>query len=273
MRQNRLPRTWSAACVFIAATLPAFAQPYGRPPALRNVGIEQKLNYQVPLDLAFNDESSRLVHLADYFHGKPVVLSLVYYKCPMLCNLVMNGELRAFRQVELTLGKDFEAVTVSFDPGETPALASEKRTSYVDKYNRPGASNSWHFLTGREDQIHALADAVGFHYAWDNRTAQWAHASGIVILTPLGRIARYQYGIEYSKNDLRLGLVEASANKIGTFTDQVLLFCYHYDPTKGKYTLAVVNALRIGGSAVVLAIGLFMFVNLRRDRREALKQL
>jgi protein SCO1/2 len=247
----------------------AFAQPFGRPLALRNVGIDQKLNYQVPLDLQFIDESGRSVQLSDYFHGKPVVLSLVYYKCPMLCNLVMNGELRVFRQVELTLGKDYEAVTVSFDPSETPTVAAEKKATYVDKYNRPGAADHWHFLTGREDQIRVLADAVGFHYAWDDRTNQWAHASGIVILTPQGRVARYQYGIEYSKNDLRLGLVEASANKIGSLTDQVLLFCYHYDPSKGKYTLAVVNSLRVAGSALVLGIGLFLFINLRRERQEA----
>ena len=262
-----------AVGLLLAGSVRVLAQPYGRPAALRNVGIDQKLDYQVPLDLVFTDESGKTVRLGNYFHGKPVVLSLVYYKCPMLCNLVMNGELRGFRQVELILGKDFEAVTVSFDPSETPALAAEKKASYVDRYNRPGAANAWHFLTGREDQIRALADSVGFHYAWDNKTRQWAHASGIIILTPLGRVARYQYGIEYSKKDLRLGLVEASANRIGTLTDQVLLFCYHYDPAKGKYTVAVVNTLRVCGSAVVLAIGLFMFVNLRRDRREALRQL
>lgn len=265
MPGNRLILTSLVSAVVLTA------QPYGRPPALRNVGIEQKLNHQVPLDLTFADETGRPVRLGEYFHGRPVVLSLVYYKCPMLCNLVMNGELRSFRQLELSLGKDYEALTVSFDPGETPALAAEKKATYVDKYNRPGAAGAWHFLTGKQDQISALADSVGFHYAWDDRTNQWAHASGIVILTPQGRVARYQYGIEYSKNDLRLSLVEASANKIGSLTDQVLLFCYHYDPLAGKYTFAVVNSLRVGGSAVVLALGLFLFVNLRRDRREALK--
>ncbi len=244
----------------------AWGQPYGRPPALREVGIEQRLNQQVPLDLTFKDESGKTVRLGDYFRGKPVVLSLVYYKCPMLCNLVMNGELRSFRQVQQTLGRDFEAVTVSFDPSETPALAAEKKASYVDKYNRPGAAEGWHFLTGADDQIHKLADSVGFSYRWDDKTKQWAHASGIMILTPQGLVSRYQYGIEYSKNDLRLSLVDSSANKIGSITDQMLLFCYHYDPTKGKYTFAIMNALRVAGTASVLALGLFMFVNLRRDR-------
>lgn len=249
----------------------SFAQPFGRPPALREVGIDQKLDYQVPLDLAFTDESGKTVRLGQYFHGKPVVLSLVYYNCPMLCNLVMNGELRAFRKVPQILGRDFEAVTVSFDPKETTPLAVSKKSSYVDKYNRPGAANGWHFLTGREDQIRALADSVGFHYAWDPKTQQWAHASGIVILTPQGRIARYQYGIEYSDKDLRLSLVEASANKIGSLTDQVLLFCYHYDPKAGKYTFAVMNSLRVGGLGVVTAVGLFMIVNLRRERRNSMR--
>jgi protein SCO1/2 len=252
------------SCFLLAAV--AWAQPYGRPPALVDVGIQQKLNYQVPLDLTFKDEWGKTVRLGEYFHGKPVVLSLVYYKCPMLCNLVMNGELRSFRQVPQTLGKDFEAVTVSFDPKETPALAAEKKATYVDKYNRPGAAEGWHFLTGTEDQIHALTQAVGFTYRWDDKTQQWAHASGIMILTPQGLISRYQYGIEYSGKDLRLSLLDSSANKIGSITDQMLLFCYHYDPTKGKYTFAIMNALRVAGTASVLALGLFMFVNLRRDR-------
>lgn len=259
----------SISCFVLGAS--AWAQPYGRPPALRGVGVEQKLNYQVPLDLSFTDEAGKLVHLSDYFHGKPVVLSLVYYKCPMLCNLVMNGELRVFRQLPLTLGKDFEAVTVSFDPKEPPTLAAEKKASYVEKYNRPGAAEAWHFLTGSQEEIRALADSVGFRYAWDDQTNQWAHASVIVTLTPRGRVARYQYGIEYSNRDTELGLVAASHNKIGSLTDQILLFCYHYDPHSGKYTFAVMNALRVGGSAIVLAVGLFVFGNLRRDRREALR--
>ncbi len=247
-------------------------QPYGRPPALRDVGIDQKLNYQVPLDLTFKDESGNSVRLGQLFRGKPVVLSLVYYKCPMLCNLVMNGELRSFRQLGLTLGKDFDAITVSFDPKETPEIASAKKRTYVDGYNRAGAEAGWRFLTGQQEQVKALADSVGFHYAWDDKTQQWAHASGIMILTPEGRVARYLYGIEYTRTDMRLSLVEASKNKIGVRTDQMLLFCYHYDPKSGKYTFAIMNALRAAGSATVLIIGLFLFSNFRRDRnREALK--
>ena len=243
------------------------AQPFGRPPALRDVGIDPKLNHQVPLDLTFKDETGRTVRLGEYFTGKPVVLSLVYYKCPMLCNLVLNGELRSFRQVPLTLGKDFQAITVSFDPKETPDVAAAKKATYVGGYNRPGAGEAWHFLTGSQDAIRVLADAVGFRYAWDDKTEQWAHASAIMTLTPSGRVSRYQYGVEYSKNDMRLGLVEASANKIGSITDQILLFCYHYDPSKGKYTFAVMNSLRVGGSAIVLVLGMFIYANVRRDRR------
>ena len=262
-----MPRARNFLLATLLAAGAAMAQPYGRPPALRDVGIDPKLNHQVPLDLTFKDEAGKPVRLGEYFKGKPVVLSLVYYKCPMLCNLVLNGELRSFRQIPLTLGKDFEAVTVSFDPKETPDVASAKKLTYVGSYNRPGASGAWHFLTGDPGSIRALADSVGFRYAWDDRTSQWAHASAIMTLTPTGRIARYQYGIEFSKNDMQLGLVEASANKIGSVTDQILLFCYHYDPLKGKYTFAVMNSLRVGGSAIVLVLGMFVFMNLRRERR------
>jgi protein SCO1/2 len=247
---------------FIAA---AAAQPYGRPAGLRSVGIDQRLNTQVPLDLAFKDESGRSVHLRDYFQGKPVVLSLVYYQCPMLCNMVMNGELRSMKQVPMDLGTDFEAVTVSFDPRETPQMAAAKKAGYIEKYNRPSGAAGWHFLTGADPEIRALADAVGFHYNWDDSTKQWAHASGIMILTPEGRLARYFYGIEYPKSDLRLGLVEASSGHIGSPVDQILLFCYHYDPSTGKYTMAVMNALKVGASITALALGFFMFVMLRRD--------
>ncbi len=256
-----------AASVLLAVGLLP-AQPYARPPALEGVGIDQKLNYQVPLDLHFTDESGHSVRLGQYFNGKPVVLSLVYYRCPMLCNLVMNGELRAFRGLPLTIGKDFEVITVSFDPKETPGIAAAKKATYVDGYNRSGAAEGWHFLTGQQDQIRALADAVGFHYKWDPQTNQWAHASGIMLLTPQGRLARYQFGIEYSSKDLRLGLVEASNEKIGSPTDKILLFCFHYDPAKGKYTFAAMNALRAGGSATVLVLGAFLFINLRRERRQ-----
>jgi protein SCO1/2 len=248
-----------------------YAQPYGRPPALQNIGIEQKMNSQVPLDAQFIDEGGKIVRLGDYFRGKPVVLSLVYYRCPMLCNLVLNGELRSFRQLPLEIGKDFDAVTLSFDANETPELAAEKKASYVEKYNRGDASSSWHFLTGKPEQIDAVADSVGFRYKWDETTKQWAHASGIVVLSPDGRASRYLFGIEYPAKDLRLALVEASAGKIGSPSDKILLFCYHYDPSKGKYTFAVMNALRAGGSATALALGLFLFVSLRRERKAGVR--
>lgn len=264
--------SWAPALLCLALAETADAQPYGRPPALRDVGIDQKLDSQVPLDLEFADESGKTVRLRDYFHGKPVVLSLVYYQCPMLCNLVLNGELRGLRQLALDVGKDFEAVTVSFEPKETPEMARAKKAAYVEKYNRATGDAGWHFLTGREDQIRALSDSVGFRYRWDESTKQWAHASGVIILTPEGRVARYLFGIEYSRKDLRFALMEASANRIGSAADQILLFCYHYDPLKGKYTFAVMNALRAGGSATLLVLGLFLFVNFRRDRaRPAVK--
>jgi protein SCO1/2 len=244
----------------------ALAQAFERPPALRNLGIDQKLNGQLPLDLTFTDESGATVPLGKYFRGKPVVLSLVYYQCPMLCNLMLNGQLRAFRKLPLEIGDDFEVVTVSFDPAETPAMATAKKAGYIERYERNGGSGGWHFLTGRADQIRMLADAVGFRYGWDESTKQWAHASGIMVATPEGRLARYIYGVEYASQDLRLSLVEASNNKIGTPTDQILLFCFHYDPSTGKYTVSILNTLRAAGSATLLAMGLFVFVHLRRDR-------
>lgn len=249
----------------------AHAQPLGRPPALRGVGIEQKLNAKIPLDLAFTDESGKTVRLRDYFNGKPVILTPVYYQCPMLCNLVLNGLLSGMRQISLDLGKDFEVVSFSFDPRETPLMAARKKQSYIEKYGREGAAAGWHFLTGHPPEIRALTDATGFHYKWDPGLQQWAHASGIILLTPDGRVSRYFYGINYEKHDLRLGLVDSSNRKIGTPVDQILLFCYHYDPTRGKYGFAVVNALRAGGTATAVLLGAFLFVSFRRERKGARK--
>lgn len=263
----RLSRCRRMAAIALAGAAIVSAQPYGRPQALREVGIDQRLNYDVPLDLKFRDEAGRSVRLGDLFRGKPVVLSLVYYQCPMLCNLVLNGEVRGFRKVPLELGADYDAITVSFDPKETPEIAAAKKANYIEQYNRPGADRAWHFLTGEESQVKALAAAVGFRYHWDEATRQWAHASGIMVLTPQGRISRYLFGIEYPNKDLKLALVESSAGKIGSIADQVLLFCYHYDPLKGKYTFAVMNSLRAGATATLLGIGLFMFISFRRDRR------
>ncbi len=264
-------RSSAAACIVFGLLAGAQAQPFGRPPALRGVGIEQKLNATIPLDLTFVDESGRDVRLREYFTGKPVILTPVYYQCPMLCNLVLNGLLSSMRQISLDLGKDFEVVTFSFDPRESPLMAARKKQSYIEKYGRDGAAAGWHFLTGHPPEIHALTDAVGFHYNWDPGLQQWAHASGIILLTPDGRVSRYFYGINYEKHDLRLGLVDSSNRKIGTPVDQILLFCYHYDPTRGKYGFAVVNALRIGGTATAVALGAFLFVSFRRERKGAPK--
>lgn len=244
----------------------------GLPDQLRNVGIDQRLNEQVPLDLTFRDETGRQVRLGEYFDHKPVVLSLVYYDCPMLCTMILNGMLRSMRAIKLNVNEHFEVVTVSFDPREKPELAAAKKNEYVKKYRRSGAAEGWHFLTGDEPSIRQLAQAVGFRYAYDPSTGQYAHASGIMILTPEGKLARYLYGIEYDARDLRLALVEASAGKIGTPVDQVLLYCFHYDPATGKYSLLIMKVIRVAGTATVLALVMFMFVMLRRDRRKRSKQ-
>ena len=238
----------------------------GLPPLLRNVSIDQRLNQQVPLDIPFRDETGRTVQLRQYFHDKPVILSLVYYDCPMLCTLVLNGLVRAMRVISLSAGNQFSVVTVSFDPRETPALAAAKKREYLDRYRRKGAEAGWHFLTGDESSIQALTRAVGFRYTFDPKSGQWAHASGVMVLTPGGRLARYFYGVEYSGRDLRLALVEASANKIASPVDQFLLFCFHYDPATTKYGLAIVNLIRAAGVTTVFGISAMIFVLFRRER-------
>jgi protein SCO1 len=240
------------------------------PMAVQGVGIDQNLNAQIPLELTFKDETGQAVRLGQYFHDKPVVLALVYYECPGLCDLVLNGLSHAMEQISLNVGADYEVVTVSFNPKESWQLAGAKKANYIEKYQRPGgqadAKAGWHFLTGQEDAIKKLTSTVGFHYNWDPVAKQFAHASGIMVLTPEGKIARYFYGIQYKPRDFRLGLVEASANKIGTTADQVLLFCYHYDPTTGKYGMAITQITRALGTATVLALGGFIFIMLRRER-------
>ncbi|MFN7945383.1 MAG: cytochrome c oxidase subunit II [Blastocatellia bacterium] len=225
-----------------------------RPQLLKQVGIDQRLNAQVPLDLVFRDEEGRTVRLGDYFNGKPVVLSLAYYKCPMLCTQVLNGLTGSLKTLAFDIGNQYNVITVSFNPRDSSNLAAAKKEAYLLRYNRPGAERGWHFLTGDEPSIKALTDAVGFHYAYDEKLDQYAHASGIMLLTPQGRIARYFYGIEYKPLDLRLGLIEAAQNKIGSPVDQLLLFCYHYDPASGKYGPVVMNILRLGGIITVLLI-------------------
>lgn len=241
-------------------------QVYAPSRLLQKVGINQKMGAEIPLDLPFTDESGRPVTLRQYF-GKPVILALVYYQCPSLCNMVLNGVLRSVKDLEMTAGNEYEIVAVSFDPRETPEMAAAKKQTYLKGYGRPGAEQGWHFLTGQEGASKTLADAVGFHYVYDAMTNQYAHSSAIMLLTPLGRVARYFYGIDYPARDLRLGLVEASNGGIGSPTDAILLYCYHYDPSTGKYALVIMNVLRLGALITLAALLTFMIVMFRRDFR------
>ena len=255
-----------ASVVTLALAGTAAAQQYGLPAMVRGVGIDQNLNAQVPLDLTFKDDTGQTVRLGQYFRQKPVVLALVYYECPGLCDMVLNGLTHSMEQITLNLGSDYEVVTVSFNPHETWQLAASKKANYVEKYQRKGAVEGWHFLTGQEDNIKKLADVAGFHYKYDPITKLYAHAAGIMVITPEGRIARYLYGIQFKPRDLRLGLVEASEHKIGSPVDAILLFCYHYDPMTGKYGLVITKVIRTLGSATVIALGALIFVLIRRDR-------
>lgn len=243
------------------------ATPVVLPPALQGVGIDQKLNDQVPLNLVFKDEYGRSAPLATYFGSKPVVLALVYYQCPMLCTQILNGLTSSLKEVSFDPGKDFQVLAVSFDPQDTPQLAMQKRENYLRRYDRAGTANGWHFLTGDEQNIKALTSAVGFRYKYDAVNKQYIHASGIMILTPHGRLSRYFYGVDYAPRDIRLGLVEASADQIGSPVDQVLLFCYHYDPATGKYGAVTMNILRLFGGAFVLVCGTILLIWWRRDVR------
>jgi protein SCO1 len=235
------------------------------PSILEQVGIDQHLNQQIPLDLGFVDEKGQPVQLRQYFGQKPVIITMVYYTCPMLCSQVLSGLTGTLVSVSaFNVGREFNVVTVSFDPRDTPRAAMDTKTRYLKRYRRAGSEGGWHFLTGKQEQIHALAQALGFRYTWDEQNQQYAHASGIMLLTPDGRIAQYYYGIEYAPRDLRLGIVEASKGKIGTVVDQLLLYCYHYDPTQGKYGVVIFNVLRISALATVLVLGGFMFVMFRR---------
>ncbi len=236
-----------------------------KPAILDQVGIKQRLNQQIPLDATFRDESGRTVRLGDYFGQKPVILALVYYECPMLCTQTLNGLVSALSVLNFDVGNQFEVVTVSFNPKETPKLAAEKKRTYLTRYARPGAEQGWHFLTGDQPSIDALTKAVGFHYAWDPQAQQFAHATAIMVLTPEGRLAQYYYVVEYSPKDLRLGLVEASQKKIGNAVDELLLYCYHYDPTTGKYGAVVTNVLRLAGVITILVLGGFLLLMFRRE--------
>jgi protein SCO1/2 len=236
-----------------------------RPPRLENVGIEQHLDAQVPPDLTFRDETGATVKLGDYFGRKPLILNLVYYNCTMLCGEALAGLASAMRLVKFDIGNEFDVVTVSFDPRETPEMAAAKKKDYVRRYGRANAAAGWHFLTGEPDPINALTKAVGFQYQYDAKTNQYAHATAIMVLTPQGRISRYFYGVDFPPKDLRMGLVEASEGKIGNAVDAVLLFCYHYNPETGKYGAMVANILRLAAAATLLIMGIFLFIFWRMD--------
>jgi protein SCO1 len=236
---------------------------------LKEIGFDQKLGAQLPLDLTFTDETGKTVRLGEYFGQKPVVMLITYYNCTMLCPLLLDGLVRTLRPVRLDMGTHFTVLTVSINPRETSAIAASRKELYSQRYGRPGAERGWHFLTGKADAIAALTQAVGFRYVYDKKKDEYAHASGVVILTPEGKAARYLYGVEFSPRDMRLALVEAANNTIGTPVDQILLFCYHYDPLTGKYGVIIMNVLRLAGSATALALGAFVVVMFRRDRRMA----
>lgn len=239
-----------------------------RPSPLKEVTIQQKLNSQLPLDATFKDEYGQTVRLGKYFGKRPVVLALVYYDCPMLCTQILNGMTRAAKVLTFTPGKDYDIVALSFDAREGPKQALLKKKVYMKDYGRPETADGWHFLTGNPDEIKRVTDAVGFKYKWDVYTATFAHATAIYVLTPEGRLSKYFYGIEYSPKDMRLGLIEASHNKIGTAVDQVLLFCYHFDPTTAKYTPVALDILRGTGALTILMLGGYVVMMLRKDSKQ-----
>ncbi len=245
--------------------------PAGAMPALlQDIGLDQKLNEQLPLALAFKDEQGRDVTLGSYFGSRPVILVLAYYECPMLCTQVLNGLVSALGTLNFTVGREFDVVTVSFDPGETPELARGKKAAYVERYKRPGSESGWHFLTGTQHSITQLTRAVGFRYAYNAEADQYAHASGIMVVTPEGRLSHYFYGIEYGPRDLRLALIDAADRRIGSPVDQLLLACFHYDPKSGKYSFAIMRFVQGAGILTVVGIGLAVLWLRRRERQDPL---
>lgn len=237
-------------------------------PILKEVRIDQKLDGQVPLDMLFTNEQGREVALGEYFGKRPVVLALVYYECPMLCTQVLNGLFSSMEPVKIDAGREFDVVVVSFDPGETPAMAAAKKAGYVKHYQRPTAEEGIHFLTGRQTSIDRLADAVGFRYVYDEAIDQYAHPAAVTVLTSAGRVSKYLYGVEFAPLDFRFAVTSAGEGQIGTLVDQALLYCFHYDPATGKYSLAIMTFVRIGAVLTMVGLGMFLFVHLRRERRQ-----
>lgn len=247
-----------------------FREPVGRPSTMKDqqlegIGIEQRLNAALPLDLEFRDENGATVTLRRYFGARPVVIAPVYYECPMLCTQILNGLVSSLKAVTFVSGEDFDVIAVSFDPAEGPALARKKKNTYLTRFGRKGAERGWHFLTGDEANIKTLMDALGFRYKYIPESKQFAHASGVMVATPDGKLSRYLYGVEYEPRHMRLALVEASQGKIGSPVDQFLLFCYHYDPATGKYSAAALNIIRLLGVLTLVALFSFIFVSARRS--------
>ncbi len=240
----------------------------GLPPALENAGIEQKLGGQVPTDAVFRDENGREVRLGEYFGKRPVILALVYFECPMLCNEVLNGLTGSLKSLSFDTGKEFDVVAISFDKRENdkPELAKNKKESYMKRYGRPGTENGWHFLTGTQDEIDKVTKAVGFKYYWDEKSDQFAHAGGIMVTTPEGKLARYLYGIDYAPKDVKFAVMEATENKIGNPAEQLMLYCYHYDPATGRYGLSILKIIRLGGIVTLLGLSLMFFIFWRRGK-------
>jgi protein SCO1/2 len=235
---------------------------------VNQVGFDQNLGTQLPLDLHFRDDSGRELTLGDLFGRRPVVLAPVYFRCPMLCNQVLNGLTRSLKPLSMSAGKDFDVVALSIDPDETPDLAALKKRSYLERYDRPGSESGWHFLTGDESSIAALTRAIGFRYTYNPRTKLYAHAAGVVVVTPHGRLARYFYGIDFPAKDLQAELGQARQGKVGSPIGRLLLLCYDYDAVTGKYTLSIVRLIRVLGTATAVALGAFLLVMFRRERKE-----
>ena len=272
---------WALTMLLLAAS--AFAQNMNtggfmappasvKPPGLENVGINQRLEQQIPLDLSFRDEAGKTVQLGDYIGKKPVILNFVYYRCPMLCPELLIGIESSLKVLKFNIGKEFDVVTVSFDPNDTPQLAAAKKADILKRYNRPGSENGWHFLTGSAQSITALAEAAGFHYQFDKKTGQFAHATAIMVLTSEGKISQYFYGVDFSPKDLRLSLIQASDNKIGTVADAVLLYCFHYDPATGKYSVLIGRVIQLGGGLTVLLLGGMLLLLFKRGPDHQLRR-
>ncbi|HUE87525.1 MAG TPA: SCO family protein [Vicinamibacterales bacterium] len=275
MKKKFLMATMMALAVTMAgaqSNVPGVNPPAGvpssqTPSALVGVRFDQRLDEQLPLQTRFKDEQGREVTLGDYFGRKPVVLAFVYFECPMLCTQVLNGLTASLTVLTETVGREFDVVAISFDARETPVLADGKKKSHLDRYGRPASAHGWHFLTGDEAAIEAVTAAAGFKFVWDEQTQQFAHPSGIIVATPEGKLSRYFFGIEYAPRDVKFALIESSAGRIGNAIDQLLLYCYHYDPVTGSYGFVALGAVRVGGALTVLALVGFVVVSIRREMR------